>query len=98
VTTARKAVVLDVGTTNGAFTDALTGTCFVDWGYQVPAETTCTIDVTFAPLVAGAVTADLVVDVCMKSHPDVNNPLLPACDRVRDSASASMDGTGVNPP
>ena len=98
VTTARKAVVLDVSTLNGTFTDALTGSCFVDWGYQVPANTTCTIDVAFAPLVAGSVTTDLVIDACMKWHPDLNNATLLACDRVRDTATVSLDGNGVNPP
>ncbi len=98
LTTARKDVVLDVGTTNGTYTDALTGSCYIDWGYAVPANTTCTIDVRFAPLVAGQVAADLTIDACMKFHTNVNNTTLFTCDRVRASETVSLDGTGLNVP
>jgi hypothetical protein len=98
VDTGRKAAVLDVDTLTGVFTDTLTGTCFQTWGYQVPANTSCTIDVQFRPLVAGTVSGTLVVDACMKWRPDVNNPLLAACDRVKDEQTASLDGTGLDLP
>jgi hypothetical protein len=98
VETGRKAVVLDTDTSNGTFTDALTGTCYLDWGYQVPANTSCTVDVTFAPLVGQPFSADLTVSSCMKWHADVNNTTLATCDRVRDSVTVSLDGTGVNLP
>jgi hypothetical protein len=98
VETGRKAVVLDVDTLNGVFTDTLTGTCFQAYTYQVPANTNCTIDVQFLPLVAGPVSGSLVVDACMKWHPDVNNPALVVCDRVKDEQTASLDGTGLDLP
>ena len=95
VTTGHKALVLQVETDNGQYSDAATGSCAATYGYEVPAYTSCTIDVIFAPLVAHDFPAALTVSSCMKWH--LANGL-PFCDRVKDSTAISLDGSGQNLP
>jgi hypothetical protein len=95
VVTGRKDVVLDMETNNGQYFDAGTGTCLTSFTYQVPANTACTIDLTFAPFVAGPFPATMTISSCMKWH------LLdgfPSCDMSHFSVSVSLDGSGENLP
>jgi hypothetical protein len=95
VTTGRKAVVLDVEFDSGLYTDAGTGTCLSSYTYEVPGGTSCTIDVTFAPLVAHDFPATMTVLSCMKWHA-VNG--LPTCDMSHFSASVGLTGSGLDLP
>jgi hypothetical protein len=95
VVTGRKDVVLDMETNNGQYFDAGTGTCLTSFTYQVPANTACTIDLTFAPFVAGPFPATMTISSCMKWHLLDG---LPSCDMSHFSVSVSLDGSGENLP
>jgi hypothetical protein len=95
VTTGRKAVVLDVEFDNGQYTDAGTGTCLTSYTYEVPAGTSCTIDVTFAPFTAHDFPATMTVSSCMKWHVLSGVPM---CDMSHFSASVGLTGSGLNLP
>jgi hypothetical protein len=90
----RKAVVLEAGTDNGAFTIQDTGTCTTA-GYQLAANSSCTIDLLFAPLVAGSLTNLFHLDSCLKW--EISGATgLPHCLRVKDSVTVSLSGSGFN--
>jgi hypothetical protein len=97
VTTGRKDVVLEVRIDNGQFVNTGTGTCLTDFGYQVPANSTCTIDLAFTPLTAHLFSATMAIASCMKWHPDLFTGL-PSCDMSHFSVSVSLDGTGLDLP
>jgi hypothetical protein len=94
VTTARKDAVLWVESTFGPYT-VTGGDCLTTWDMQVPAGTSCSVDITFAPLTAGDWSGSLNVWNCA-TWMDVGG--LPVCSRTHGSVSMAVTGAGVNPP
>lgn len=95
VDTGRKDAVLEVSSDDGQFTDLGTGTCLTTWANQVPANSSCTIDLQFAPNTGHPFQATLTIASCMKWH--LSNGL-PACDMSHYAASVSLTGTGLDIP
>ena len=71
---------------------ASSSTC-LQAAYQIAAGTSCTIDITFTPLIAGTITGTLRLDTCMKSEV-VNG--LPRCLRIKDTADVSLSAVVDN--
>jgi len=94
VTTAKKGAVLSVESTFGPYT-VTGGDCLTTWDMQVPPATTCSVEITFAPLTAGDWSGSLNVWNCA-TWIDVGG--VPACSRTHGSVSIPVTGSGSNPP
>jgi len=95
VTTGRKPVALEVEFFNGQYADDHTGTCTTTYAMQVPADTSCTISVSFTPFTAGAYPTDMTVSQCLKWQVVAGTV---QCDRVHASVTITLDGVAVNAP
>jgi hypothetical protein len=79
----KDAIVMAV-TSNGPMT--VGGDCVTTWAMQIPAGMTCTVSVTFAPLVSADDSGVLSLYSC-RTFVMVGS--LPACDKLQKSASIS---------
>jgi hypothetical protein len=95
VTAGHKDVVFQAGTSNGQYGIAPTGRCTAG-GYVLAANASCTIDVTYAPLLTGSLGATLTLDSCMKWEMNVATGV-PHCLRIKDSVTVSLSGSGIDP-
>jgi hypothetical protein len=93
ISTGRKDAVIYVTTTFGPYT-VTGGTCLTAWVMQVPASTDCTLQVTFAPGIAGDYPGTMNLYSCQK-FVIVGN--LPTCDRLRTVVTVDYTGKAVNP-
>jgi hypothetical protein len=94
LTAGRKDVVFELLKDNGDFVLAPTGTCELG-GNVVPAGTSCTIDVSYLPMVAASSSGTITLDTCMKWETSVVTQL-PHCLKVKDSVTVSLSGLGVD--
>jgi hypothetical protein len=91
-TSKNKPAVLSLEFFNGPFT--LTGgDCETTYFLQVPAGTTCGLEITFTPLDATAWSGSVVISNCATYALDVNN--LPVCNRTHGAVTVTYTGTGV---
>lgn len=93
VTTSRKSVVIWVESSFGPYT-VTGGDCLTTYDMQIPPATSCTVEVTFAPLTAGDWSGSLTIWNC-GSWFDFGG--LPKCARTHGSVSLAVTGTGSNP-
>jgi hypothetical protein len=93
VTTSKnKSAVLSLEFFGGPFT--LTGgDCRDNWQMQVPAGTSCDLQIQFAPLDTTPWSAWLVISNCSTYALDTNG--LPVCNRTHGSTTVTYSGTGT---
>lgn len=94
LTAGRKDVVFELLKDNGDFVLAPTGSCVLG-GNVVPAGTSCTIDVSYLPMITGSSSGTITLNTCMKWETNVATQL-PHCLKVKDSVTVSLSGLGVD--
>jgi hypothetical protein len=92
VTTAKnKAAVIWLEFNNGPYL-VTGGNCLTTWGMQIPAGTSCTIDITFTPLTVGDWSGSVTLWNCVTFF-DRGGTL--TCDRTHGSLTVPYTGAGA---
>jgi hypothetical protein len=92
VTTAKnKTAVLWLEFNNGPYL-VTGGDCLTTWGMQIPAATSCSIDITFTPLTAGDWSGSVTLWNCVTFF-DRGGTL--TCDRTHGSLTVPYTGAGA---